>query len=183
MWSTLHNKIPRLSQAMITMASTSHYMLKRDTKESKRLDFQHEFMRALCHGNILHPSIPRDDIRAVADMGTGTGMWLNDLAEELQVHGKHETKVDLIGFYISAEQFSSSDDRCPEVDLVAHDIISPFPKQYHGKFDVVNMRFLVYALNEADLKKAIDNITETLRKGSSRLIILLLVILTLASFY
>ena len=146
------------------MASTSDYMLKRDEKESKRLDFQHEFMRALGHGNILHPSIPRHNIRAVADMATGTGIWLDDMAEELRAHNDHQTELDLVGFDISAEQFPTSGDRLPGVDFVVHDITTPFPEQYHGRFDVVNMRFLVYALNETDLKKAIENVAETLRK-------------------
>lgn len=140
-------------------------MLKRDESESKRLDFQHNFMRALGQGNILHPSISRHEIRAVADMGTGTGIWLNDMAEELQAHRKDGRKMDLIGFDVSAQQFPSSDDRLPEVDFVVQDITTPFPEQYHNRFDVVNMRFLVYALNETDLQKTVDNVAETLRPG------------------
>ena len=156
------------------MASTSHYMLRRDEKESNRLDFQHEFMRALGHGNILHPSIPRDNVRAVADMGTGTGVWLTDMAQELQAHKNLQTNLDLVGFDISAEQFPSSGHRLPGVDFVIHDITTPFPEKYHGRFDVVNMRFLVYALNEKELQKAIDNIAETLRKDPLQPLILLL---------
>ena len=149
------------------MSSTSHYMLKRDKNESKRLDFQHEFMRALGHGTILHQSIPRKNIRAIADMGTGTGVWLNDMAEEFQAHKEQETLLDLVGFDISAEQFPSREDRLPEVDFVVHDMTIRFPEQYRGRFDVVNMRFLVYALKEVDLQKAVDNVAETLRKRSS----------------
>ncbi len=140
-------------------------MLRRDEKESKRLDFQHQFMRALGHGNILHPSIPRHNIRAVADMATGTGLWLNDMAKELQAHKNHREKMDLVGFDISAEQFPTNGDRLAEVDFVVHDITTPFPEQYQGRFDVVNMRFLVYALNETDLPKAIENVAESLRKA------------------
>ena len=144
-------------------------MLKRDKDESKRLDFQHEFMRALGHGNILHPSIPRQNVRAVADMGTGTGIWLNHIAEELRAyekHGKNDANLHLVGFDISAEQFPTRDDQLPEVDFVVHDMTIPFPEQYHGRFDLVNMRFLVYALNEVALQKVIENIAVILSKDS-----------------
>ena len=63
------------------MASKSSYMLKRDKDESRRLDFQHD------SGNIFHGSIPRQNVRAVADIGTGTGICLNSIAEELIGNG------------------------------------------------------------------------------------------------
>lgn len=151
------------------MASKSSYMLKRDKDESKRLDFQHEFMRALGHGNILHPSIPRQDVCAVADMGTGTGIWLNDIAEELRAyekHGENDANLHLVGFDISAEQFPPGDDQLSEVEFVVHDMTIPFPEQYHGRFDLVNMRFLVYALNEVYLQRVVENVAEILSKDS-----------------
>lgn len=138
-------------------------MLKRDEAESKRLDFQHEFMRALCHGDFLHTSIPRHSICAVADMGTGTGIWLSDVAEELRRHNGTGAALDLVGFDISAKQFPENDDQTSRVGFVVHDITKPFPEQYHSRFDVVNLRFLVYALSEADLQQAFDNVAETLR--------------------
>ena len=156
------------------MASKSSYMLKRDKDESKRLDFQHEFMRALGHGNILHPSIPRQNVRAVADVGTGTGIWLNDIAEELQAyekHGSNDAHLHFVGFDISAEQFPSPDDQVPKVNFVVHDMTAPFPEEYHGKFDLVNVRFLVYALNELHLQKVIENMAEILSKDSFPLLL------------
>ena len=142
-------------------------MLNRDKDESKRLDFQHEFMRALGHGNILHPSIPRNELSAVADVGTGTGVWLNDLAQIFREGGEHKAELDFVGFDMSPEQFPSSEDRSPEVDFVVHDMTTRFPPEYHGRFDLVNLRFLVYALKEIDLKKVIEYVTEILRKRHS----------------
>ena len=62
------------------------------------------------HSKILHPSVPCKNILAVADMGTGTGIWLTDMAEELQTHKQHATNLDLVGFDISAERVRSSED-------------------------------------------------------------------------
>lgn len=65
------------------MATDEAYMLSRDQDESKRLDIQHMFMRQLAHGSPIQPSIPRSDLRAVADVATGTGIWLREAAQEL----------------------------------------------------------------------------------------------------
>ena len=44
------------------------YMLQRDHKELNRLDTQHQFIRALCHYHLIHPSIPCQSLQAVADV-------------------------------------------------------------------------------------------------------------------
>ena len=143
---------------------TNEYMLKRDKNESKRLDFQHEFTKAMGHGKLLHPSIALHNVRAIADVGTGTGVWLDDVAEFLQDPTQNGEAPELVGFDISAEQFPSAKDRPPNVDLVVHDMTSRFPEKYHGRFDIVNIRYLEYALKESDLQEAVENIAEILRK-------------------
>ena len=57
-------------------------MLQRD-EESKRLNALSKFLRALFYGHLIHPSIPRHELRAVADVGTGTGVWVDDVQQEL----------------------------------------------------------------------------------------------------
>ena len=97
-------------------------MLKRDKNESKRLDFQYEFMRAMGHGNIFHPSIPRSSVHAVADVGTGTGVRLNDMVDTLRNLSQEAKFLDLVGFDISAEQIPPVEGRIPETDFVVHDM-------------------------------------------------------------
>lgn len=57
------------------------YTLDRDAAESRRLDMQHQAW-AKGVGYLIHPRIaetlPRD--AKIADVGTGTGIWLMDLA-------------------------------------------------------------------------------------------------------
>lgn len=59
------------------------YGLTRNAKESQRLDGQH-FVWKKNLGFLLHPSviasIPQD--ARIGDVGTGTGVWLIDLANE-----------------------------------------------------------------------------------------------------
>ncbi|OKP02376.1 hypothetical protein PENSUB_7140 [Penicillium subrubescens] len=49
------------------------YLLGRDEAETERLNKQHRFLVAISGDTLIHPSIPKDTISAVADIGTGTG--------------------------------------------------------------------------------------------------------------
>ena len=164
------------------MAATNKeaYMLQRNPTESTRLNSQHKFFLALAHNHLIHPSIPRQTLRAIADVGTGTGVWLRETALELvndtnrthdqsasgggAVHDYHE----FVGFDVSPSQFPHPDKTAvpgnARVDFVVHDITDPFPSQYHAKFDLVHVRFLTYAIKAADLGRVVENIVQILRK-------------------
>jgi hypothetical protein len=43
-----------------------------------------------------------------------------------------------------------------------HDLLEPFPVEYHGKYDLVHLRFLLAALKEDDVKIAVKNIVALL---------------------
>lgn len=133
-------------------------MLNRNTDESKRLDAQHVFMRHLSHGSLIRPFIPLSGVRAIADVATGTGIWLREAAQELH---PSDGKISFTGFDISAEQFP--DDRFPGIDFVVHDVVKPFPSEYHSRFDIVNVRLLSYALRGQDLYASVANIVQILR--------------------
>ena len=137
-------------------------MPSRNHEESQRLDAQHLFLRALAHGHLIQPSIPQSGLCNIADIGCGTGIWLREAAHEL---GASEKSINFTGFDISAQQFPTK--TIQGVELVVHDVVAPFPPQYHGKFDMVNVRLLSYALKAQDLEKAVENIIQVLRKSRS----------------
>jgi len=145
------------------MATNDAYMLQRDSQESKRLDAQHEYMRALSSGHLIHPSILSNVIRAVADVGTGTGAWLRDLANSAAVVDDKE--ATFVGFDISPQQFPPTETYFPNVKFVVHDITKPFPVEYHETYDLVNVRLLSYAIRVVDLEKAVRHILQILRPG------------------
>ena len=148
---------------MIKMATDEAYMLSRDQDESRRLDAQHHFCRALAYGHLVQPSIPKSALRDVADVGCGTGIWLREAAQELAARND---LVKFTGFDISAQQFPK--DSIHGVDFVVHDAVEPFPLRYHEKFDLVRVRLLSYALKAKDLQDAVENIISLLRKCQSR---------------
>lgn len=123
------------------MSDSETYMLQRDSIESSRLETQHEFVKALAHGHLIHPCIPTLSLRAIADVGTGTGAWLKDVAKALDHHQHPE--MEFIGFDISPKQFPSQIDR---LEFLVQDMTIPFEKRHHEHFDLVNVRLLSYAL-------------------------------------
>lgn len=136
-------------------------MLGRGSQESRRLDIQHEYTRRWGHGNLIHPSIPVTELHAVADLGTGTGIWINEVAELLTSKGRNGK---FVGFDISAEQFMPAESRVVGVELEVHDILRPFAEKYRGKFDLVNVRYLAYGMPDKNLPDIVKNLGELLRE-------------------
>ncbi|MCJ1382989.1 hypothetical protein MMC17_006102 [Xylographa soralifera] len=137
-------------------------MLGRDSQESRRLDIQHGFTRRWGHGSLIHPSIPLTDLHTVADVGTGTGIWINEVAQLLNSNSRTS---NCIGFDVSAEQFSPAVTRAAGVELEVHDVLEPFAEKFRGKFDLVNVRYLAYGMLEKSLLSVIKNLSELLRPG------------------
>ena len=142
------------------MATEEAYMLSRNQEESKRLEAQHQLMRHLNYGNLLHPSIPRSELRTVADVATGTGIWLREAAQEL-TRSEPKENVTLTGFDISAQQFPKED--IHGQNFVVHNAVEPFPPEYHQKFDLVHVQLLSYALKAQDLEVSVQNIIQIIR--------------------
>ena len=134
-------------------------MLPRDSSETGRLETQHQFVLALSNGHLIHPSIPIERLRTVADVGTGTGAWLQDLAMSFRATSDFE----FVGFDISPQQFAPG--KLPNQHFVVHDMTKPFPEKYLMYFDVVNVRLLSYALKAQDLKQAVNNVVQLIRES------------------
>ena len=126
-------------------------------------DSQHEYMRDLGHGHLIHPAINTANIRAIADIGTGTGIWLRDTAQQLAESRSNDGAIEYVGFDISSQQFSKQNP--PNLELVVHDIASPFPHKYQEKFDLVHVRLLTYALKADDLESTVKNAVSLIRES------------------
>ncbi|KAF2238545.1 hypothetical protein EV356DRAFT_505849 [Viridothelium virens] len=145
------------------MATTDDgYMLPRDSTESKRLDAQHKFLRSLSKDYLVHPEIPWKNLNAVADVATGTGIWLRELASSSEFRGKN---TSFVGFDISPQQYPTKEELEDGVELVVHDMTRPFPLEYHEQFDLVNVRLVSWVLQARDLEKTVRNIIQLLRPG------------------
>ncbi|KAL4898973.1 hypothetical protein BDW74DRAFT_184162 [Aspergillus multicolor] len=136
------------------------YPLARDEAESRRLNEQHKVLVEFVEGPIDR-SVPLENISAVADVATGTGIWLWDAKKVLEKHAG-ESERYFHGFDISAAQFPPA----PEgIQLSVHDVFQPFPAEHHNRYDLVNVRLLVTAFPESEYQKAVNNLLTILKPG------------------
>ncbi|KAJ5663571.1 hypothetical protein N7507_004302 [Penicillium longicatenatum] len=82
--------------------SRGEYLLVRTMAESERLEMQYKAWQANIK-YLLHPLIEQHDTMRIADVGTGTGIWLSDLADALP------KTCQLDGFDLSDAMFPSKD--------------------------------------------------------------------------
>ncbi|KAL9120743.1 MAG: hypothetical protein Q9187_002696, partial [Circinaria calcarea] len=153
------------------------------SQETARLNSHHEFLVHLSNNHLLHPCIPLSSVHRIADIGTGTGIWLQDVAESLhhlgsfshnhhshhhpRRHSRQKKKPELVGFDLSAELFPKSEEDGPtkRMRFVVQDVTRPFGTEWRGRFDVVHVRGLQYFLRERDVKAVVENLGEILRPG------------------
>lgn len=62
------------------------------------------------------------------------------------------------GFDISGDQYPSAAWVSGNISLYEHDAFRPFPSEYHGKYDLVNLRFFMTLLNGQNLNQVLQNI-------------------------
>ncbi|KAL4925544.1 class I SAM-dependent methyltransferase [Aspergillus undulatus] len=139
------------------------YVLGRHKKESERLNLQHNLLSKITSNFLIHPSIPTGDIISVADVATGTGVWLDEVSQVLD-NNKNSQQHYYHGFDISSAQFP---EELPMTDLhfSVQDITSPFPQEHLNKYDLVHVRLLIAALEESEYKTALTNISAILKPG------------------
>ncbi|MCJ1234473.1 hypothetical protein MMC14_002434 [Varicellaria rhodocarpa] len=101
---------------------------------------QQQWMFNYQTGYLLHPSIPTSSTSlCIADIGTGTGLWLAKLARELPP----STQLD--GFDISAAQFPPMESLPSNITLQIQNALEPVAPSLVGKYDVVHVG--IFCLN------------------------------------
>jgi SAM-dependent methyltransferase len=96
-------------------------------------------------GYVLHPAIPvPEEGWKVADVATGTGLWLCELAK----NAPEATSFD--GFDISSDQFPHPHSLPDNVTLGVLDATKPPPLDLCGKYDVVHVRLLISVVDNDD---------------------------------
>lgn len=129
--------------------------------EEGRLEFQHRLFSRLTNGQL--PDHVREHLKtagpapAVADIATGTGAWLRDLAVDLPSSSR------LDGFDFDPSKFS---DRVPlNVKLSQADMFEPFAKELHGQYDLVHVRLVMYAVKTDQWEALATNLMTLLKPG------------------
>lgn len=124
-----------------------------------RLDEQHIFTTKTL-GFLIHPNITVPSSHArIADIGTGTGIWLLDVAKTLA------PTCQLTGFDLTSSAFPPSHTWPPNVSFRVQDMLLPFPPSEVGTYDVVAARFLSSATTRADWARTVENLATLLKPG------------------
>ncbi|KAK6401114.1 hypothetical protein LTR95_019227, partial [Oleoguttula sp. CCFEE 5521] len=138
------------------------YTLPRDAPESARLDEQHQTWKAtVAYPSLLHPRIIEfiASMQAhIADVATGTGAWLLDLAA-MPEHARHT----YIGLDISSAQFPAT--YPSNVTFGGLNIFDLLPAEYHSYFDVIHVRLLVLGLAGEQWHTTARNLLAMLKPG------------------
>ncbi|CAI7611681.1 unnamed protein product [Penicillium glandicola] len=134
------------------------YLLVRNMAESERLEMQYKAWQANI-GYRLHPVIKQHDRMRIADVGTGTGIWLRELATVLPI------TCQLDGFDLSDAMFPHKDALPENITFHHQNLLEPFPDEYLGEYDVVNVRVMVVALSYDEWEPAVRNLMTLLKPG------------------
>ncbi|KAI4858796.1 S-adenosyl-L-methionine-dependent methyltransferase [Hypoxylon rubiginosum] len=145
-------------------AENTVYNLNHDwNNEIKRLKIQHDFFREMAGGKDLPAAVwahvKELEAPKIADVGTGTGIWATELAAQLP-----ETTI-IDGYDFDVKKFPDPKTLPKNVTLQFGDIFKPFPPEINGKYDVVHVRFLVFALKKDDWLVAVKNLRKLVAPG------------------
>ncbi|KGO45652.1 hypothetical protein PEX1_011060 [Penicillium expansum] len=138
--------------------SRGEYLLVRNMAESERLEMQYKAWQANI-GYLLHPAIKQHDRMRIADVGTGTGIWLRDLAAILPI------TCQLDGFDLSDVMFPRKNALPENITFHHQNLLAPFPDEYLGEYDVVNVRVMLVALSDVEWEPAVRNLMTLLKPG------------------
>jgi SAM-dependent methyltransferase len=111
-------------------------------------------------GFLIHPNIPLDSSTIkVADIGTGTGIWLLDVAKTLP------PTCQLTGFDVSSSGFPPIQTLPSNVSFQVQDMLLPFPASEIGTYDVVAVRFISSSTTRSEWALSIKSIMTLLKPG------------------
>lgn len=146
------------------MTSEQTYLLGSGppSKEAGRLDDQHAFLGKFSGGLVptdISTHLATIPTPRIADVGTGTAAWLIDIATQLP-----PTSV-LAGFDVTRDTLPPPDSRPANFTFYNHNATEPFPEEHVGTYDLVHVRFLMYALKKHEWAVVAQNLYALLKPG------------------
>ncbi|KAK8002568.1 alcohol dehydrogenase [Apiospora arundinis] len=134
------------------------YVFTRDFLDNNRINLLHYFWTKT-FGYVIHPKIPLDSIHRVADVGTGTAIWLFDAQDQLP----EGTQLD--GFDISFDAAPPTEVLPSNVRFQHWNVKEAVPDGLVGAFDVVHLRFFAFVLLNDEIPAVISRLFQMLKPG------------------
>ncbi|KAG8164408.1 hypothetical protein KVR01_006326 [Diaporthe batatas] len=143
----------------MTSNESDGYVFQRNANASSRLHYQYYLWQDTFRFH-LHPDIPQLEPDArIADVATGTGIWLSDLSRQLP------STTQLHGLDISLDQLPPPNLTPPNATYHEWDLYTPPPAELRGIFDVVHMRLIGVVIKDAQPARILANVAQLLRPG------------------
>ncbi|KAF3319352.1 hypothetical protein TWF173_003794 [Orbilia oligospora] len=128
-------------------------------KERIRLNTQHDVFVENT-GHLLPPAIPdHGNLNAVADIATGTGIWLTQLSELLP------SAAILHGFDITDRLFPDPSTIRKNVSFSLLNVLEPISETLYEKYDVVHIRGLSFVLKTEEWDVVVKNVAKIIKPG------------------
>ncbi len=133
------------------------YLLPKDLGETNRLDFQHYMLRYALKGNY---AAPIEDPRDILDVGSGTGRWAIEMAQQFRA-------ARVIGMDVApppVDATAAADVRPANFSFAQGNVLErvPFPDD---NFDFVHQRFLTLAIPAARWPGVVAELLRVTRPG------------------
>ncbi|KAF7777622.1 hypothetical protein Agabi119p4_3694 [Agaricus bisporus var. burnettii] len=136
----------------------SVYALPHDQGEHARLLLQHNLILRTLNHKILYAPVELQDDDWVLDSGTGTGIWLEDLAKVTS------TKPQYIGIDIGSNLFPPASTLPENIRFETHSVVN-LPKEWTNKFTLVHQRHLIAALRRHEWESAVRELYRVVKPG------------------
>ncbi|KAL9005256.1 MAG: hypothetical protein Q9188_001953, partial [Gyalolechia gomerana] len=134
------------------------YHLSRHHAASARLNLQHYLWLTTFSNHLLSPKIPVDDEQLkVADIATGTGIWLLDFARQ------HPRAAQLDGFDISLDQVPSTAWLPSNVSFHQYNVHEQPPNDLLERYDIIHVRHLNLIIKNDDPTAVLGHLLAMLR--------------------
>jgi len=132
------------------MNFSDEYPLARGYRAASRLNLQHYIWKQ-AQDYLVHPNIPLDaEGLKIADIGTGTGIWLLDLADQLPA------SVQLHGFDIDTSQCPPGEWLPRNVSIHKLDIFGEIPQRFCGQYDIIHIRFFLCVITQSNPRALLE---------------------------
>ncbi|PYH92140.1 S-adenosyl-L-methionine-dependent methyltransferase [Aspergillus ellipticus CBS 707.79] len=139
--------------------SVNDYCFTRDIVDNNRINLQHYLWIEL-FGYHIHPAIPTSNpTLRIADIGTGTGIWLTDLARRLP------DSVSLDGLDISFDAAPPPKWLPSNITLKSFDIKADVPDHLRGIYDIVHIRNFSFIIRDPEIEQVTRNLLQVLKPG------------------
>ena len=139
-------------------------MLHEGSDATDRLEYQFGLIKNNFDGDILDPSIPlnRSDL-LIADVCTGTGTWVLELAEKVP-----ET-VKIEGLDINLDLLPQQSWMPDNVSFRVFNLLKDIPEDLVGRYDIIHIQLIMVFVLDHSFQDVFNKLLKMLSKRSKNI--------------